>query len=132
MRLWRALAVLLLGFNSAYSISAYLLLFAFFTPVALGNSLFGLLRLRTVIFLGEISYDIYLFNGIVLFTTFTILMPTALEHAGTDGRLLSLMLIAGVGVLVVSTLVHLGVERPMLRLGGRLSPIDRLQQLAAP
>ena len=127
-----ALATLLLGFNSAYSVSAYLLLFAFFTPVALGNSLFGLLRLRSVIFLGEISYDIYLFHGIVLFAVFSILMPDALDHAGTDGRLLSLMLIAGAGVLVVSTLVHLGVERPMLRLGGRIAPIDKLQHLAAP
>lgn len=120
------------AFSTAYSVSAYLLLFLFFTPIALGNSVFGLLRLRAVIFLGEISYDVYMLHGIVIFALFTVAMPNALKEAHTPGRMLSLMLIAAGGVMLSSLVVHLAVEKPMLRLGRKLAPIDNVQTLAAP
>src|SRR5438067_516673 len=57
------LASLFGAYSTAYTVSAYLILFVFFVPVALGNSLFGLLRLRAVVFLGEVSYDVYMLHG---------------------------------------------------------------------
>ena len=127
-----AAALLFTAFSTAYSVSAFVVLFAFFIPIAAGNSVFGLLRLRAVVFLGEISYDVYMLHGIVLFFLFTILMPHALQAAHSQGRMLSLMLIAAGSVLLLSTAAHLTVERPMLRLGRKVVPIDEVQALAAP
>ncbi len=127
-----ALAALFTAFSTAYMVSAYLTLFIFFVPIALGNSLFGLLRLRAVRLLGEISYDIYMLHGIVLFALFTLAMPHALQDAHSPGRILSLMLIAAGGVVLSSVVIHLAVERPMMRFGRTLVPIDSVQALAAP
>ncbi|REC61885.1 hypothetical protein DRF65_12715 [Chryseobacterium pennae] len=41
-----------------------------FTIIALGNNLFGFLKINFFKFLGEISYSTYLIHGILLFTTF--------------------------------------------------------------
>ena len=127
-----ALSVLLGAFSTAYSVSGYLILFVFFVPIALGNSIFGLLRLRAVGFLGDISYDVYLLHGIVLFAVFTIAMPNALQNAHTPWQMLSLMLIAAAAVIAASLTVHLAVEKPMLRLGRKLVLIDNVQSLSAP
>ncbi|RYC31099.1 acyltransferase [Lichenibacterium minor] len=127
-----AAATLFAAFETAYSVSANVVLFAFFVPVAAGNSIFGLLRLRAVVFLGEVSYDVYMLHGIVLFVLFTLLMPDAMQGAHSQGRLLSLMLIAAAGVVALSVVIHLAVERPLLRLGRRIVPIDGVQTLAAP
>ncbi len=127
-----AVALLFSAFSTAYSLSAFLVLFAFFVPVAAGNSLFGLLRMRPVVFLGEVSYGIYMLHGIVLFLMFTLLSPNALGGAHSQGRLLSLMLIAAAGVVGLSTVVHILVERPFLLIGRKLAPIDAVQTLAAP
>jgi peptidoglycan/LPS O-acetylase OafA/YrhL len=41
-----------------------------FTTIAMGNSLFGILKNNTLKFLGEISYSTYLLHGIILFNIF--------------------------------------------------------------
>ena len=106
--------------QTAYSVSVYILLALAFAPIAYGNSILGLLTMRAVTFLGEISFDIYLFHGIVLFCLFTLAMPDALARASTSGRLFSLIMIGAAGTVVVSTVVHRLVERPMLGWGRRL------------
>lgn len=118
--------------QTAYSPTGYLLLSLVFAPIALGNTLFGLLRTRTIMMLGEISYDVYLMHGIVLFALYTLMMPHALQHANTPGRLFSLLLISALGTIALAVLSHLVIERPALRLGRRLVMIDRTQELAAP
>jgi peptidoglycan/LPS O-acetylase OafA/YrhL len=125
-------AALFFTCDTAYSLTGYFLLCGVFAPIALGNTLFGVLRSRTVLMLGEISYDLYLLHGIVLYGLYTLALPQALPHAGTPGRLLSLLVVAALGSVALATLVHLVVERPALRLGRRLVMIDRTQELAAP
>ena len=65
------ICLILIGqFNTAYNIYCVLLITIVFTLIALGASLFGLLKNSTLKFLGEISYSTYLLHGILLFTIF--------------------------------------------------------------
>lgn len=57
-------------FNTANNMYCTLLITVVFTLIALGNSIFGLLKNSTLKFLGEISYSTYLLHGIILFTLF--------------------------------------------------------------
>ncbi len=52
--------------NSAKALIGLPFLFIFFIIVASGNDLFGLLRQKASILLGEISYGIYLLHGILI------------------------------------------------------------------
>ncbi len=52
------------------SLFCLLLIMAVFTAVALGNTLFGLLKNPTLRFLGDICYSTYLLHGIILFTVY--------------------------------------------------------------
>ena len=118
--------------ENVYSVSGYLFLAVAFTPVALGNTMFGLLRTRTLMMLGEISYDVYLLHGVTLFVLYTIVMPNALAHASTPGRLFALLSIAAASTLVLAVAMHVLVERPALAFGRRFVAINRVQELAAP
>ena len=92
---------------------------AFFTTVACGASLGGVLRLRGASLLGECSYSIYLLHGIVLDLLFTEGAPL---WRGLGAPLLPLLLpVAGLGVLAAASLNYLCVERPALRLGSRIA-----------
>lgn len=61
---------LILFFKTSESILCKLLISVIFTIIALGNSMFGLLKSSMLKFLGEICYTTYLLHGIILFTTF--------------------------------------------------------------
>jgi len=55
-------------FPSADKIFCKLSLITLFTLVALGNSVFGILKNNVIKFLGEMAYSTYLLHGIVLFS----------------------------------------------------------------
>ena len=61
---------LIIQFNNAHNIYCLLLITIVFTLIALGASLFGLLKNSIIKFLGEISYSTYLLHGILLYTIF--------------------------------------------------------------
>ncbi len=61
---------LILQFSTVYNPFCIVLVTIVFTLIALGASLFGLLKNTTLKFLGEISYSTYLLHGITLFTVF--------------------------------------------------------------
>ena len=89
---------------------------AFFTLVALGNDLFGLLSLRSSALLGEISYSIYLVHGLILYTLFTLIHPLPVEHMSLS-RFLLLLPLVSVMVVLISTATFLLIERPTMKLG---------------
>ncbi len=120
------------NYQSAYSLSAYMLLAAIFLPICAGNDLFGFLRWQPVVYLGEISYDIYLFHGITLYTLFRLIFRNQLERAVSEWQVLMLMLLSTLAVITVSSLVHFIIERPSMKLVGKIYGIDRTQELAAP
>lgn len=57
-------------FNTAKNIYCIILISTVFTLIALGTSIFGILKNSTLRFLGDICYSTYLIHGILLFTTF--------------------------------------------------------------
>ncbi len=63
------LAVVLVYFMQAepYSFAQYCVTFIALLTFIYGNTLLGLLRTRAMVFLGTISYSVYLMHGIVLF-----------------------------------------------------------------
>lgn len=64
------IAVAMFAFKSSYSFFPLALLSVAFALIACGNSLFGLLTNNVSRLLGELTYGIYLLQGIVLFVTF--------------------------------------------------------------
>lgn len=58
------------SFHSANDTLCIVLITIVFTVIALGNSMFGLLKNSTLKLLGEICYSTYLLHGIVLFILF--------------------------------------------------------------
>ena len=57
-------------FSTTHNIFCLILISVIFTLIALGGSLFGLLKNPVLKFLGEISYSTYLLHGIILFIVF--------------------------------------------------------------
>ncbi len=120
------------------SLLSFGLLMAFFACVAAGNSLWGLLESRGALVLGECSYGIYLFHGIVLFAVFN---STVLPAEPLSAALMALTFVPIACFLVGFTaLTYLLVERPMIARGkalaraakGRRLSGDRPQYQVAP
>lgn len=91
----------------------------FFVCVACGNSLGGLLRGRGALVLGECSYGIYLLHGIVLSLLF-VEAAGAMRAIGA-GWAPALLPPAAALVTLTAAAGYLIVERPGIRLGGRLA-----------
>lgn len=91
----------------------------FFTAVAAGNSIFGVLRLRGALVLGDCSYGIYLIHGTVLSVLFTDL--NGFERLLPTAYLPMLLPAVAAAVVIIASLAHLGIERPGIRLGKQLA-----------
>lgn len=109
-------AMLLVGTPFGWALPFYAL---FFVAIACGNPMGGLLQARGVLVLGECSYGIYILHGIALSILFVDAAP-ALQRVPTAWLLLLLPVVAGV-VVAAAAVTHLGVERPMMRVGARLA-----------
>jgi peptidoglycan/LPS O-acetylase OafA/YrhL len=93
----------------------------FFTCVACGNSLGGLLRTRGALLRGECSYGIYLLHGLVLSVLFTD-AAASIGPIATD-RLPALTPLAAIAVTLITPVTCLLVERPAMRAGSRLAKL---------
>ncbi|CAN2532704.1 hypothetical+protein [Methylocapsa aurea] len=91
------------------------LLGIFFASVACGNTVFGLLSRREFLALGECSYGIYLFHGIVLFILFYFGAPL-LSTVETASLPLLLPFVAIVVVALTAT-TFLAIEKPGIAFG---------------
>lgn len=91
----------------------------FFTCVACGNPLGGLLRLRGAVVLGECSFGIYLLHGIALSLLF---VDGAALHADWALAALPLLLpMVAAFVMLVTATTFLLIERPFMRAGRTLA-----------
>lgn len=61
---------LIIQFSSVNNILCILLIAVVFTFIAMGNTVFGILKHPTLLFLGEVCYSTYLLHGIILFASF--------------------------------------------------------------
>ncbi|MBP9855490.1 MAG: acyltransferase [Candidatus Omnitrophica bacterium] len=92
------------------------LLSIFFVPIALGNTMFGLFHKKASIFLGEISFSIYLLHGLVLYVIFSILFPQFISEA-TYSNYITLMPFLAVIVVLISWGTYSFIERPCMEFG---------------
>lgn len=98
------------------SINVYTLFLStlIFTLIVLNGSLFGLLKLKTVRFLGDLSYSIYLFHGIILFFTFRYIMGIDFSRSLSSFQY-SLVIFALTPVVVATSyFVYRNIEKPVL------------------
>ncbi|UFQ00750.1 acyltransferase family protein [Pseudomonas fitomaticsae] len=112
-----ALVLVMTLYKRAFNLMPLLLLTVFFVIVASGNPLFGALRLRSVRWLGEVSYSTYLLHGYVLW-----IMAQQLPHLvpfNPQNPMLYLLLMAVCSCLliVIASLTFLYIEKPGIDAG---------------
>ena len=105
-------------FPHAYMPGAVLLLGGAFYPVASGCTVFGLLVSRPARRLGDVSYGIYLLQGLALAAVFRTGLAPALDAAAPAYHW-GLMLLCAVLLVALATALHAAVERPGIALGRR-------------
>ncbi len=111
-----ALASCLIFFHDPYSAVPAILLSLFFAVIASGNSLFGLLKLRAIRWMGEISYSTYLSHGLLLFIFMeNLLIARTLRGYFVESVFLTVLLV------LLNTVSYLYVELPGIALGKKLS-----------
>ena len=115
---WAAVvaALSLLTMTNAYSAGAVLATITIFAAVVGGASVFGLLGTRAAIWLGDISYGIYLLHGLMLWILFT-----AIQHKTDLGSIAltvywPMMLLVSMGVVALASLSYVVLEKPIMRL----------------
>ncbi len=102
------LAIILLGLcQSNYFSLPYqrIFLFCFFIILVYGNNLFGILTSKSALFLGKISYSIYLFHGLILWVTRAYGGKDPAHHWIYTG-------FVGLLTLVIAALIYRYVEYP--------------------
>jgi peptidoglycan/LPS O-acetylase OafA/YrhL len=104
-----------------FNVLGIVLLSVFFTVIASGNTLFSLLRMRAALWLGEISYSIYLCHGLVLWLVMQKVLPhlPGYDHS-TKWFVASAVAITPVVILFCSA-SYLLVERPLIAVGHKVS-----------
>jgi peptidoglycan/LPS O-acetylase OafA/YrhL len=129
-RLFRLLAVGAIGpfFFLKHSDSSVAVLSAtvIFAAVAGGASLFGILNTRNAIWLGDVSYGIYLIHGVVLWLAMTFLKShNQLENLRFIPFLLTIIFVASL-VVVLASLSYSRLEKPVMsRLSSKRNEVIR-------
>jgi len=100
---------------TAYCWPSTLGLTVFFTIVASGNDLWRLLRRPGLLWLGDISYPVYLLHGLLLWTVFRHLLPQ--ETVASGPIYAGVSLVNDVVLVLAATAVFLAVERPAILAG---------------
>lgn len=122
------LGVLFTTFYTAKGIVQVILIGTVFCVLSSGNSMLGILRMKSVRRLGEISYGVYLLHGLVLSGVFAI-GPVKDFALQSNGRYWLAVALCGLLVILVASLGYLLVERPGIDLGRKVAVKTR-QRLA--
>ena len=110
------IAALFLRYHSASCVGPCLLLGAAFFFISSDCTLFGVLSTRAARRLGDISYGIYLLQGLVL-SCFAMLHSVRSLSAASPYAHWIIMAITGLCLIAVSTVAHVYIERPGIALG---------------
>jgi peptidoglycan/LPS O-acetylase OafA/YrhL len=98
-----------------YNINFLPLFALLFILIALGGDIFGLLRLKAFVRLGDASYSIYLLHGIGWFCLNKVIQLTAINLNKAEYTLLATVVL--IGLMLVCTLTYRFIEQPFMRLG---------------
>jgi peptidoglycan/LPS O-acetylase OafA/YrhL len=121
-----ALAVAFLGaFPTAYAPVPILLAGAMFMLVAAGERVFGLLTARPVLRLGNISYGVYLLQGLVFGAGFALAPVRAYALSGTF-QYWTVVFLDLLALIAIAVVAHALVERPGIVWGRRIARWTRL------
>ncbi|HET9112451.1 MAG TPA: hypothetical protein VFN66_01125, partial [Burkholderiales bacterium] len=110
------LAFLFSRFDTAYAAVPILMLGTVFFLVTSGCTLFGLLQTRAARRLGEISYGIYILQGLALYAVFAVpaMRPFALSSALHYWIVIA---VAAAGLVTFALLAHIALELPGIAAG---------------
>lgn len=115
-----SLAIIFTISQSGYSTFTAILLALFFYLVCSGSSLFGLLTLTASQRMGNISYSLYLMQGLILTSVFSIEPIRNLAMASS--HMYWLIGILSVSILFISAVLgYIFIERPGIDFGKRLT-----------
>lgn len=120
MTIFSAVSVLvgMISAQTPYTVTMPLFGF-FFTCVACGNSIGGILKTKGALLLGECSYSIYLLHGALLSLLF-VEGKSSISAIPTD-HLPILMPLVAVAIALLATITYLLIERPAIYFGSRLA-----------
>ncbi|WP_435274804.1 acyltransferase family protein [Psychrobium sp. nBUS_13] len=105
--------------SNPFSILQILSIALFFTLVVQGVSMFGLLKTEFSIFLGEISYGIYLLHGFILFGLYQFLLIYSMNNISLTHYFYFLPLISFI-VILIASLTYIYIEKPSMEYGKEL------------
>ncbi|GAB3961725.1 hypothetical protein GCM10028805_61260 [Spirosoma harenae] len=116
-----ATLIITLSFISVYNIFPFIVMTGIFVLIACGNNLFGILSHELGRRIGQLSYGIYLFHGIVFFVFFKFI----LEYQVASGlsslqHWLCISLLTPV-IIAIAYVLHIYIEIPSIKFGSKLS-----------
>lgn len=114
------------GFTNANAAAPILLLGVAFFLITQGRDVFGLLSCRAARRLGDMSYGVYLLQGLVLWLVFSSDAVRAFALASAEQYWLTVSLVVTT-LVVVAGATHLLIERPGIALGRRIAERYRRQ-----
>ena len=106
--------------STTHTAKAVILLGTIFYLITSGCTLWGLLVSRPARRLGDISYGLYLLQGLVLFVVLW-LPPLRAAALASPAHHWSLMLLCAALLITVATATHVWIERPGIALGKRVA-----------
>ncbi len=115
IRIIAGVAVLRLAFlNTAYNTPSILITLILFTAIIGGFSMGGLLKTPAAMWLGDISYGIYLIHGMILW-----LIMFAIKYFGNLPKIsileyIMLMIVVGTVAISLASLSYIFVEKPAM------------------
>lgn len=109
------------NYGSAFEKRPLALLSLIFLLIAAGNDLFGMLSLAGSRVLGELAYGIYLLHGILLFTTFQLLLNTGVVRAMSPEVYWLLILALVPALILICFATFRWIEAPGMRSTGKLA-----------
>jgi peptidoglycan/LPS O-acetylase OafA/YrhL len=113
-----------LTFDSRTNVLVVILLGTAFYLIASGSTLFGLLTCRPAKRLGDISYGIYLLQGLI-YATVLLFQPARAMMLRSPLDHWMVVLFCGVILIIVSTISHVTIERPCIDLGKQIASVIR-------
>ena len=111
-----ALSIVVIFSPTAYDWKPVIGLTIFFTIVASGNDLWGVLRRPSLIWLGDITYSIYLLHGLFLWVVFNLWWPGIRDNGA---YFIVATVLLDIIIVFCTTVTFLKIERQGIQTGRR-------------
>lgn len=119
-----SMAVLFFSEN-AYGAPSIIVTVLLFLAVVGGLSGFGVFHTRAALWLGDISYGIYLIHGLILWTTLSALKAAGVLETMDLAHYAGLMVCVGAVVVGLASLSYICIEKPFMERAGKWGRMRR-------